>query len=290
LVKKASDFDSFFHEQLARLQTDYIDMYLLHSLSADTWHKVRDLQVLDWAKKELASGRIHHFGFSFHDKYEVFQEIVDASDLWSFCQIQYNYMDEENQAGTRGLQYAASKGLGVVIMEPLRGGALTQPPKAIQDIWDGTAQRRTPAEWGLQWIWNHPEVSIVLSGMSTMQQVQENMASAERSGAGSLSADDLAVVARVRDTYRALSPIPCTRCQYCQPCPNGVAIPRIFQIYNEGKMFNAMEQALQHYNGLLPEAQRADQCQECGECESKCPQQIEIIDWLQKAHETLSSK
>ena len=287
LVKEPADFDRYLNEQLERLQTAFLDFYLLHSLDKNHWPQVRDLGVLAWAERALVDGRIRHLGFSFHDGYDLFQEIVDTSDIWTFCQIQYNYMDEEEQAGRKGLQYAASKGLAVVVMEPIRGGQLTQPPDSVAALWSTAPRLRTPADWALQWVWNQPEVSLLLSGMSTMEQVVENIASAGRSGPGTLTADELALVGRVRDAYRSLIPIPCTDCEYCQPCPNEVNIPGIFQVYNEGVMYDQPERARMFYNWIKPEA-RADRCTECGECEAKCPQQIEIIEWLKKAREYLA--
>lgn len=289
-VERAEDFDRYFDEQLERLRTDHIDFYLLHSLNAESWPKVRDLGVLRWAEGEIADGRIHHLGFSFHDEYEVFEEIVDASDLWSFCQIQYNFMDIEYQAGTKGLKHAANKGLAVVVMEPLRGGLLARNvPPAVQETWDSAPRRRTPADWALQWVWNHPEVSVVLSGMSTMEQVVQNVASASESGPGTLTQQELALIARVRDEYRELGRIPCTDCRYCLPCPNGVNIPRVFEIYNDLMIFGDEQQAQMDYL-WLDEKERADLCVQCEECLDKCPQQIEIPDWLDKADELLAQE
>lgn len=299
LVKEPADFDRLLNEQLARLDTPTVDFYLLHALDAPRWRAMRDLGVLDWAERALGDGRIGHLGFSFHDTYEGFQEIVDAYDGWSFCQIQYNYLDVEYQAGTRGLAYAADRGLGVIVMEPLRGGLLAgragqRPggglPPTIQALWDSAARRRKPAEWAFQWLWNQPGVSLVLSGMSTLEQVKENIVSAGRSGPGSLTDDELALVARVRDEYRRLTPIPCTECKYCQPCPNGVNIPTIFGFYNEAMMFNAPGYARYAYTNWLPEAERADKCLACGECETKCPQHIAIIEWLERADRYLMEK
>lgn len=287
LIEKEEDFDRYLGEQLERLQTERIDFYLLHSLGEKHWPQVRDHGVLPWAEKALADGRIGHLGFSFHDKYELFQEIVDATDLWTFCQIQYNYMDIEEQAGTKGLKYAADKGLAVVIMEPIRGGMLAgNVPPSIQALWDSAPVKRTPAEWALQWVWNQPEVSLLLSGMSTMEQVEENVASAGRSGAGTLTGEELTLVDRVREAYRELCAIPCTACEYCLPCPSGVNIPGIFEIYNDLLMYGDEQRAKMFYS-WIDEKERADLCIECGECLEKCPQHIEIPDWLKKVHEVL---
>jgi uncharacterized protein len=287
-VEKPEDFDRFLVEQLARLQTDHIDFYLLHSLNADSWAQVRDMGVLPWAEGALTDGRIGHLGFSFHDKYEVFQGIIDATDLWTFCQIQLNYMDVEHQAGVKGLRYAADKGLAVVIMEPIRGGQLAgEVPPAVKGLWEGAPVKRTAADWALQWVWNHPEVSVVLSGMSTMEHVVENVESASRSGPGTLTEEELALIARAREAYQALSPIPCTDCKYCLPCPNGVNIPRVFEIYNEMMMYGNDQRAQMVYNTFLKAEERADNCIECGECLEQCPQQIEIPDWLGKIHKLL---
>ena len=287
LIKAPEDLDRYLNEQLERLQTDHIDFYLLYGLNEKNWPKLRDVNVLRWAEGAMADGRIHHLGFSFHDRYEVFQEIVDAYDRWTFCQIMYNYMDEEHQAGTRGLEYAADKGLAVVVMEPIRGGLLAKTvPQPIQELWDTVPHKRTPADWALQWVWNHPKVSVVLSGMSTMEHVRQNVVSASQSGPGALTEDELALVARVQDKYRDLCPIPCTDCKYCLPCPSGVNIPRIFEIYNEAMIYNDLRGGRMRY-GWLEEGERANLCTECGQCLELCPQQIEIPEWLAKAHELL---
>lgn len=288
LVETAADFDRLFNEQLERLQAERVDFYLLHSLSEKSWHKVRDLGVREWLEKRLAEGRVGHVGFSFHDKYPVFQEIIDSFDRWTFCQIQYNYMDVEEQAGTKGLQYAAAKGLAVVVMEPLLGGWLVNPPEPVQALWESAPVKRTPADWALQWLWSQPEVSVVLSGMSTMQQVQENVASAAASRVGLLAPAELDLIARVRAQYKALAPIPCTRCEYCQPCPNGIKIPRLFELYSNAIMFNQMERSRNMY-ARVPAEEKADACAQCRQCEDVCPQQIEICNWLARIHEVLSA-
>lgn len=288
LIESPDQFDDYLNQQLERLQTDRIDFYLLHGLNKTQWPKVRDLGVLDWAGRAIADGRIKHLGFSFHDELSVFKEIVDAYD-WTFCQIMYNYMDIEFQAGREGLHYAANKGLAVVVMEPLRGGSLTRPaPALVAKLWASAKTQRSQADWALQWLWHQPEVSLLLSGMSEMQHVEENLKSAANSGVGSLTAEELDLVDRVSEAYRSLSPIPCTDCKYCMPCPSGVTIPRIFSIYNSYKMYGNEEGAKRSYNQFTKPEDRADRCVECGQCEEACPQQIEIIDWLKKAHAFLA--
>jgi uncharacterized protein len=283
-VQTAEDFDRFLNTQLKKLQTDHLDFYLLHGLNKKTWPKIRDLNVLKWAEGALKSGRFLHLGFSFHDEFETFKEIIDAYGRWTFCQIQYNYMDTEYQAGTKGLQYAAGRGLAVVIMEPIRGGQLARkPPEVVIDLWASASKKRSPAEWALQWVWNQPEVSVVLSGMSTMDQVIENIASADRSGTHLLSEEELALIERVQEEYRKRSPIPCTNCQYCLPCPNNVNIPGILGLYNDAAKYEDEQRAKFLYTIRIQEGERAGQCLECKECEEKCPQGIPISEWMKKA-------
>ncbi len=285
-IERRADFDRYLNEQLERLRMEHIDFYLLHSLNEKWWHKLRDLGVLKWAEGAKKDGRIGQLGFSFHDDEEVFKEIVDAYD-WPLCQIQYNYMDIENQAGMRGLRYAASKGVAVVVMEPLLGGRLVDPPDRIQEIWKEAPKARSPASWALQWLWHQPEVSVVLSGMSTMEQVQENVATAARSGIGVLSEAELAIVDRVREAYQELCPIPCTKCNYCMPCPHGVSIPRNLEIYNEGIMYEKPESARRSYD-FLDEEKRASACTACLECEDQCPQGIPVSEWMSQVHRVLA--
>ncbi|MDY6935157.1 MAG: aldo/keto reductase [Spirochaetota bacterium] len=292
-ISSSSDFDRYLDEQLKHLQTDYIDFYLLHGLNKEYWTKLHNMGVLPWAEGAIADGRIQHLGFSFHDNYEAFIEIVDSYDNWTFCQIQYNFMDINYQAGTKGLEYAAQKGLAIVIMEPLRGGQLTKkPPEVITKLWANDPNPHTQADIALQWVWNHSEVSVVLSGMTTMQQVEENIISADRSGPDTLTKGELMLIDKMRDAYLDLCPIPCTNCRYCMPCPNSVNIPRIFEIYNEAVMYNDPRTGRFFYRGAmgLSEGERANNCVECGECEEKCPQDIPIMEWLVKAHALLGPK
>jgi predicted aldo/keto reductase-like oxidoreductase len=287
LVKTAGDFDRYLAEQLEKLQTDHIDFYLLHGLGQERWSHMRSLDVLTSAEKAMADGRIGHLGFSFHDKFEVFKEIIDGYDKWTFCQIQYNYMDVEEQAGTQGLEYAASRGLAVVIMEPLLGGRLASPPQPVRELWSRAARQRTPADWALQWLWNQPEVSVVLSGMTTMEQVKGNVASADVSRVAALTEAELALVRQVRARYMDLCPIPCTKCEYCMPCPNGVSIPRNFEIYNGGAMYDNPAWARMEYKRWLAEDARASACLQCLECEELCPQGIPISEWMPRVHRVL---
>jgi uncharacterized protein len=283
LVGNEADFNRLLDEQLTKLQTDHIDFYLLHALSHSRWQEiVLKHKLLDRAEAALADGRIRHLGFSFHDEYPAFEEIINGSDLWSFCQIQYNYMDTENQAGVRGLKLAASKGLGVVVMEPLMGGRLADPPADVLEAMDSFAERHTPVEWALDWLWNQPEVSVILSGMGTMAQVEENLNLADRSHPTSFTPAEQALIAKVRDKYHARIAIPCTKCGYCMPCPNSVNIPGNFDFFNYAHLYDDVAGARMRYQVFLTEAERSSACIACGVCESLCPQKIEISQWMPK--------
>ena len=285
-VKKYEDFDRIFAEQLERLQTDKIDFYLMHNFQAHSWPQMRDLGAVKWLEKTRAAGRIGRIGFSFHDSFEVLKEIIDHYDGWDFCQIQYNYVCEEVQAGTRGLEYAAAKGLGVVIMEPLFGGTLANPPAPIRKVWDDA--KLDPVDSALQWLWNKPQVSLVLSGMSTMDQVERNLASAEASRVGGLSPAVAKAIGAAQSKYKELNPVPCTRCGYCLPCPQGVMIPENFQLYNNAALLGGNAKALNHNLYVQkPKEQRAENCAACHECESKCPQKLPISEWMPKVHDAL---
>lgn len=296
-IDTAQDFDRIFNEQLERLQTEKLDFYLLHGMNRYLWPKVRDLGILHWAEDKMAQGKFDHLGFSFHDNYETFKEIVDAYDNWTLAQIQYNYMDTDftgrRGPGRRGVEYAVDKGLALVIMEPLRGGNLAKRvPAPIAEIFESAVHKRTPAEWGLLWVWNQPEISVVLSGMNTMEQVVENITIADHSEPGYLTTDELILIGKAREAYEKLSPIPCTGCNYCMPCPNSVEIPSIFRIYNETKFYENSQMGRNRYQGRggLKEEERADRCLECGACMEVCPQNIPIPEWLKKAHFLLGTE
>jgi predicted aldo/keto reductase-like oxidoreductase len=298
LVEGPGDFDRLLDEQLERLQVDYVDFYLLHGLRTSRWVKVRDFGVMDWAEGALADGRFKHLAFSFHGETDLLKEIVDYYDRWSMVQVQYNYMDIENQAGTEGVRYAASKGLAVVVMEGLLGGRLVDPPAQVEELFSSAPVKRTPVEWALHWLWSQPEVSTVLSGMSTMEQVEQNLASADASGVGTLTSAELAIVDQVRAAYEALCPIPCTNCKYCMPCPNGVDIPRNFSVYNMGAMYDRPDDARGGYRFMQTQVERgefeispqATSCIQCRECEDKCPQSILISEWMPVIHEVLGEE
>ena len=288
-VKGPEDFDRLLKEQLERLQTEQIDFYLFHALDKNRWRdQVLKIDLLEKARKAREDGRIAHIGFSFHDDFAGFEEILNGSDLWEFCQIQYNYMDTENQAGERGLKMAAEKGLAVVIMEPLLGGRLAVPPKDILQVMEAVNPDRPAADWALQWLWNQPEVSLVLSGMSTMEQVEGNLHSADISGVGSMQAAEGEVIAQAREIFRARTVIPCTKCGYCMPCPTGVNIPGNFEFYNYAHLYEDLEDAKFRYKIFLQDGQRADQCVACGACLELCPQSIPISEWMPKVDALLA--
>jgi predicted aldo/keto reductase-like oxidoreductase len=287
MVKKPDDFDQFLNEQLQRLATRYVDFYLLHGLGRQTWLKMKELGALGFLDRIRRDGRARFVGFSFHDDLKLFKEIVDAYD-WSICQIQYNYLDRNYQAGQEGLAYASSRDLGVVVMEPLRGGKLAEEiPEKVQAIWDSSPEKRSPAAWALRWVWNHPQVSIALSGMNAMAQLEENLKIAGEGRARSLSPQDLTLIDRVTETYRKMLSIDCTACSYCLPCPQGVNIPHNFRLYNDHHMFKDPELNFILYNQMTAPEQRASNCAECGECEERCPQQIKIREELRKVHSAL---
>lgn len=286
-IEKREDFDRIFNEQLAKLKVDYVDFYLLHHVNGKIWPKIRDMGIVDWGEKMKDEGKIHYFGFSFHDDLHVLKEVLGCYNGWDLVQMQYNYIDTDSSPrspGIKGLKYASSKGLPVVVMEPIRGGQLAiKPPAQIEKIWDESPTKRTPAEWALQWVWNQPEVSVALSGMSTMKQIVKNIQSAERSAAGSLSRKELGIINRVKQAYSKLGYIGCTGCLYCQPCPQGVAIPEIIKVLNRNYLSVPEETVKDYIASIAPET-RAEHCIQCGTCESKCPQGLAIMTLMRNAN------
>lgn len=291
IVRSYEDMERFLNAQLEKLNTDHIDYYLIHSLVRSSWENIRDLGVLDFLDQAKADGRIINAGFSYHGAPEDFAPIVDVYD-WDFCQIQYNFLDTNVQAGTAGLNYAASRGLGVVVMEPLRGGNLADPvPQDIMDIWNEADVKRSPVEWALRWVWNHPGVTVVLSGMSEPEHVEGNLRVAEEGLADSLTAKELHLVERVAEKYGELMKINCTGCRYCMPCPEGVDIPACFDTYNNLHMFGGSDRLMMMYaaklGGILrgSDTNFASQCVQCGQCLDACPQHIPIPEMLEKVAE-----
>jgi predicted aldo/keto reductase-like oxidoreductase len=285
LVKSRADMDRVLEGQLGRLRSERIDLYLLHGLSSESWKKLVGLGVLEFLDRAKADGRIRFAGFSFHDEAEFFRPIVDAYD-WDFCQIQYNYMDVEYQAGTAGLAYAADRGLGVTIMEPLKGGRLAgRTPAAVQALWDSAPVKRTPVEWALRFVWDDRRVSSVLSGMTAMDHVVTNVALADEGHPGSLGRLDLELIEQVREAYKARMAVDCTACRYCMPCPSGIDIPLVLNFLNNVSLFENSGPELAGYkvNVDLGNTVRASECAECGQCEAACPQQLKVIEELAKA-------
>ena len=289
-VNTREDMDRILDIQLKKLKTDHIDYYLLHGLNDGQWKKLRDLGVLEFLDKAKADGRIRNAGFSFHGDRKTFREIIDAYD-WVFCQIQYNFLDETNQAGTEGLPYAASKNIAVMVMEPLRGGMLAgKLPKEAEQIYSRAGIKRSAAEWALRWVWNHPEVTVVLSGMNDEKHIAENITVCQTAFPDAMSEAELKTIADVAASYRRLVKVGCTGCAYCMPCPSGVNIPMCFSLYNDYHMASSL-MARGFYGMMLMGGMgtKADAslCIACGKCAKACPQHIAIPAELKNVNRTL---
>lgn len=268
LVEEPGDFDRLLREQLEKLQTDHIDFYLLHALNQESWeNRVKKHGLIEKMKEAKADGRIRFMGFSFHDSLTLFREIVDASGDWDFCQIQHNYIDTNNQAGSEGLAYAASKGLGVIIMEPLLGGRLAAAPEQVAKV---LPQGRSAVEWAFDYLWDKPEVGFLLSGMGSMEMVEQNLVYAGRSHTGMVPKEERPLYERAKEVFDTMAIVPCTKCRYCMPCPFGVDIPGVYDAYNKTAS-QGMRRAREVYAALEG---KADQCRGCGRCEEHCPQHI----------------
>jgi predicted aldo/keto reductase-like oxidoreductase len=305
MVKSTEDFDTFLNQQIERLQTNP-DIYLFHGLNKNRLEKIKELNLIEKMEQAKERGLIKQIGFSFHDKFEVFKEIIDFYD-WDCCQIQFNYLDIDYQAGTKGLEYAEAKNIAVIVMEPVRGGKLAIPDDQlesrieIKEVLEASKIKRKMADWALQFVWNHSEVSVVLSGMSTMQQVTENIDSANSSSVDSLTDDELDTISDLRKAYDKYLIVPCTNCEYCLPCPNDVSIPSVFRLLNEVAYWgeSGRQRITFFYNYMIKTQEDIEErkskgeeisgaatlCIQCGECLEKCPQQIEIPDFMEKANE-----
>lgn len=286
LVKKREDIDKTFSTQLERLQTDHIDYYLLHMLTdVSNWCRMRDIGMEDWIAEKKKTGQIRNIGFSFHGVQAEFMGLLEEYD-WDFCMVQYNYYDEFNQAGKAGLKRAGEKGIPVMVMEPLRGGTLVSklPPGAAA-VFENAPLKRSPADWGLRWVLNHPQVLCVLSGMGTQAMVEENIKTASEAKAGALTGEELALYARVREKMNEATKVPCTGCGYCMPCPQGVDIPMCFASLNDTVIrgrFTSM-----YWYALTTREHSASGCIQCGKCETHCPQSIPIREKLAQVQREL---
>lgn len=288
LIKSREDMDKYLDEQLSKLDTSYIDYYLIHALDKKSYNRVKELGLFEFIENIKTEGRVKYVGFSFHDTLDVFKYIVDDFE-WDFTQIQYNYLDENYQAGTEGLEYAASKNLGVVIMEPLRGGSLVNNlSDDIKSIIEEAKEEKNAASWAFQFLYNREEVSVVLSGMSTMDQVIDNLQIAENYGiANSMTRYEVEVIDRLKSKFKSKIKVNCTGCEYCLPCPKGVSIPSCFELLNNSSMFNSVDKIKKtQYSSLIKENKHASICVECGLCESKCPQKILIREALKEVINT----
>lgn len=288
LIESHDDFEHYLDVQLEKLQTDYIDIYLLHSLTVPDWTKVNDLDVLDFLDDVLASGKVKHVGFSSHIEIDYLIEILDEYPKWEVVLTQMNYLDEYYQSGVMGLNYLKDINVGSMIMEPLRGGRLVENiPAEVQNIWDSSEVKRTPVEWALQYLWNRDDVDCVLSGMTSLEQVKENIEIASR--IDEISDYDKELIREVARTYRTFLGNSCTRCGYCMPCPHGVDIINCFTEYNIAHMMGNPKASAMQYFSLIDEDSRADNCIDCKECIPFCTQMIDIPEELQKVYEYFGS-
>ncbi|MEG1311210.1 MAG: aldo/keto reductase [Romboutsia sp.] len=288
LINSREDMDKYLNEQLERLQTSYIDFYLVHNLNIETYDTVKGYGLFEFLDKIKKEKLVKHIGFSFHDNIDLYKRIIDEYN-WDFTQIQYNYIDEKYQAGTEGLLYAASKNLGIVIMEPLRGGALVNNiSKRLEGIIKDSKVKKTPVEWAFKFLYNREEIGVVLSGMSNLEQVIDNLKIANSQGIeNSITKDEKETLNKLKDEFQSKIKVNCTGCKYCIPCPVDINIPACFELLNNASMFDNISESKRIYNdGLVKEKNDASKCVECGKCEDKCPQHIEIRRTLKEVENT----
>ena len=292
LIKSREGLDKLFNEELRRLRTDHVEYYLMHMLTdISAWERLKELGIEEWIAQKKANGQIGQVGFSYHGNSDMFCRLVDAYD-WEFCQIQYNYLDEHSQAGRRGLNYAAAKGIPVIIMEPLRGGKLVKSlPEKAKKLFAAYAPDRTPAQWGLRWLWDQKEVTVVLSGMNSHDMVAENIRTASETEVGSVTEQEREVYAKVVEAINASTKVGCTGCGYCMPCPKGVDIPGTFAAYNRYYGESKFSGLREHFmnTGLRKNSTAVSNCVGCGKCEKHCPQGIAIRQELKNAGKALES-
>ncbi len=285
MAKSAEDMDRILDDQLKRLQVDSIDMYLVHNVNAPVWRRAQKYNTLQWLEQKRAEGKIKYIGFSFHDEFDLFKEVLESYP-WDFCQIQLNYMDVDFQAGVKGLQLAGSLNIPVIVMEPLKGGKLTDVlPQSIKDFWEQAPVKRTPAEWALRWVADFPEVLTILSGMSTMEQVEENLRILSEADPQSLTETEHKIIRNVSEEYNKLIRYSCTGCQYCMPCPVKINIPDVIGRYNDWFVFEGNDKIMEDFYTWVPEKGRPSVCESCKACESHCPQHLPISEIMRKAKE-----
>ena len=285
LIDSPADIERYLNERLGWLQTDSIDFFMLGGLDRYTWPRLREMGVLKSAESAVKAGHVYYIGFAFHDYYQTLREVIDDYDNWAFCQFQYSYMDIDHHPGVGGIRYAASKGLAVVVTEPLKGGRLTNgPPESVTAVWADATQDRPLYDWALRWVWNHPEIAAVVCDMSNTEQVEEDIVLAGAVEPESLTVSEEVLIGRVRDAYRKLRPVPCTACRGCMPCPLDIDVPRIFELYNDAVMYGDVETARMLYR---IERHDIDICDDCGSCAAACGFKIPIPDHLKKARRLL---
>ena len=281
-VNEEKDMNRLLDEQLKKLDVPYLDFYILHALNKDAYEKMSAFNYKAFLNEALKDGRIRHTGFSFHDNKDVFLHILNDWDKWEMAQIQHNYLDDENQATEEGLREAGRKGVSIVVMEPLRGGVLANPPADVKEMIDNHEPKHSPVDWAFRYLADYPEVATILSGMSTEEQLEDNLKIFDDLKVNGMSEDDRAFTKALKQKYLARQPIGCTACQYCQPCPQNVKIPAIFGAYNSARMFDDASAFKWRYDQLVQKGEDASKCVGCGACEVACPQQLPIREWLGK--------
>jgi predicted aldo/keto reductase-like oxidoreductase len=288
-MKTQADIRRNLENTLKKLRTDYLDVYLIHGINGGIWADIKKREILKEYEKFRDEGLIRAIAFSYHGGYDAFEEILDAYD-WDMCQVQHNFMDTNREVTVKGIELAGKKGCALVVMEPLRGGNLSKATESVGAIYDKASVKRSPVEWAFRYIANFPQVSTILSGMTTMEQLKENLEifSREDVTSGKLRDEDLVMLAKVKAAYESAAATPCTGCEYCLPCPQNVSIPTVFDRYNTAKMFDALDPSRRTYMFLTRAGADASNCVECGACEAKCPQGIKIIEELKTAHELLN--
>jgi len=287
-MKTQADIRRNLENTLKKLRTDYVDIYLIHNINAGCWDAIKKREIITEYEKFRGEGLIKAIAFSYHGGYDTFAEVLNGYD-WDMCQVQHNFMDTDREVTLKGMELAGKKGCALAVMEPVNGGNLAKAPEKIKAVYDTARVKRAPVEWAFRYAANFPQVSTVLSGMTTLGQLKENIELFSRGDmtAGNLTDTDLAMLANVKAAYESIVTIPCTGCEYCMPCPHNVKIPEVFDRYNTAKMFDMADPARRTYMFITKAGGDASNCMECGLCEPKCPQGIKIIDELKTAHELL---